>query len=218
MADDSASSMIERIDIAHWERRSHYELFRDFAQPFFGISARVDVTALVQRCRREGRSLFVPMMHAATGAANDVPALRLRLDAGGVVRVPKADPSFTALVDEEHFNFCCAPFSEDLDIFTRDVTAAIEAMRGVTTLDLGQDHRPDLLYVSSQPWVDLVAIHETWSGDPLDGVPRIGWGRIVPEGERWRVGVTIHAHHALVDGLHLARFFPALERRIEGAE
>ena len=208
--------MNERIDLATWKRRSHYELFRGFTHPFFGISARVDVTALVQRTRRDGLSLFPAMLHVVTGAANDVPALRLRLDEQGVVRVSKADPSFMALVDEEHFNFCHAPFTEDFDTFARDVAAAIQARHGDTTLDLTQDHRLDLVYVSSQPWVDLQTVHEAWSGDPLDAVPRIGWARIVPEGERWKVTVSIHVHHALADGLHLARFFEALARRVEG--
>ncbi len=208
--------MHERIDLETWPRRSHYELFRGLAQPFFGVSARVDVTPLVAWARKRELSLFPVMLHAVTGAANDVAALRLRLDEAGVVRVARADPSFTALVDDERFDFCCAPFTEDFERFAHDVAAAIEAHRGGQGLDLSQDHRVDLFYVSSQPWVDLIAVNEPSSGDPLDSVPRIGWARIVPAGERWEVTVYIHVHHALADGLHVARFYRALEERIAG--
>ena len=51
---------------------------------------------------------------------------------------------------------------------------------------------------------------------PADSNPRITWGRYTREDGRVRMPVTALCHHALVDGLHLARFYEALEARCRG--
>ena len=42
-------------------------------------------------------------------------------------------------------------------------------------------------------------------------MPRIAWGRVVERDDAAEVALSIQAHHALVDGLHLARFFARFE-------
>lgn len=51
---------------------------------------------------------------------------------------------------------------------------------------------------------------------PDDCVPRITWGRYRQQGERWAVPVAVQVHHALVDGVHLGRFYAGVEERLQG--
>ncbi|MDH3713207.1 MAG: CatA-like O-acetyltransferase [Gammaproteobacteria bacterium] len=71
----------------------------------------------------------------------------------------------------------------------------------------------DWLYMSCPPWVDFTPMTNPVNG-PDDCVPRITWGKIVQHPGAWRLSVAIQVHHALVDGLHLGRFYEALRSRM----
>ena len=45
-------------------------------------------------------------------------------------------------------------------------------------------------------------------------MPRITWGRISSRNDGWTMPVAVQVHHALVDGLHLGRFYDALQQRL----
>lgn len=40
-------------------------------------------------------------------------------------------------------------------------------------------------------------------------------GKILPAGGKTLLPVTAQCHHALVDGIHLARFYEALEQELQ---
>ena len=70
--------MKHKIDMRNSPRRAHFEYFLRMANPFVGVTVNVDATELVAACRREGRSFYAAMIHAAARAANRVPELRRR--------------------------------------------------------------------------------------------------------------------------------------------
>ena len=54
-----------KIDMRNSPRRAHFEYFLRMANPFVGVTVNVDATELVAACRREGRSFYAAMIHAA---------------------------------------------------------------------------------------------------------------------------------------------------------
>ena len=52
---------------------------------------------------------------------------------------------------------------------------------------------------------------------PQDCIPRIAWGKIAADGERWAMPVAVQVHHALVDGRHIGQFFEKLETEMQRA-
>lgn len=199
------------LDLTTWPRRSVFDHYRDYAQPFFEVCARVEVTGLVARAKAAEESLFAALLFEAMRAVNDVAPLRQRIRGESVVEHDRVHPSFTVLVDDERFNFCHARFQDDRDAFLAGVAERARQMRGRVELALEEDVRDDMVFVTSLPWLDFTSIGHAMSGDPTDTIPRLAWGKIVGDGDRARVSVQLSVHHALVDGLHVARFFERLE-------
>lgn len=50
---------------------------------------------------------------------------------------------------------------------------------------------------------------------PADSNPRITWGKAEIRGGRTVLPLTLLCHHALVDGLHISRFYAALDRELK---
>jgi len=199
------------IDITTWKRRAHYEYFRHMEYPHFGLVAEVEVGALVEWCRREGRSFYHAMVHTASAAANSVEEFRYRIRADEVVLHEVIHPSFTLLRDDELFDFCPLSFQPDLLPFLEEARSRAAAQ--VQGPAFGREPEgDDRLFITCIPWVHFTGISHPIAIANCDSVPRLSWGRYERRGAGIFLPFGVQAHHAFVDGLHVGRFFQALER------
>lgn len=53
---------------------------------------------------------------------------------------------------------------------------------------------------------------------PGDSVPRVSWGKYFTEGERLKMPVHVQANHAVMDGLHLGRYFLNFQELLDHPE
>jgi chloramphenicol O-acetyltransferase type A len=56
------------------------------------------------------------------------------------------------------------------------------------------------------PWFDFTSISHARDFSHEDSAPRITFGKITEADGRFTMPVSIHVHHALADGLHVAQF------------
>src|SRR5690606_35875962 len=129
-------------------------------------------------------------------------------------------PNFTVLNANDVVNFCTGNCRLDRDEFAADVARLSAATQVLDELQLGDDAiRDDMVFATSLPWLDFQAISHPYAGDSEnsggfgDSIPRLAWGKIVENNGRSSVSVQLTVHHALADGLHVSRFFQALESR-----
>jgi chloramphenicol O-acetyltransferase type A len=200
------------VDLTKWKRRPHYLLFRSYAHPFFSVSVDVDVTAVWNYCRRPGApSFFLTSLFFMLNAANDVEAFRLRLRKRGVRRHDRVGVGPTVLRPDDTFGFARIEAAPTLDRFAEQGRAAIETAIGGETLN--PDKSDDVVFHSVLPWLRFTAYTNALPGG--DSIPRIVFGKCTADGARMSMPVAVEVHHALVDGLDVARF---LERFSEGLE
>ena len=161
--------------------------------------------------------LFAGMLHRIMGAANHVPELRqrIRVEDGRdtVVEHERVHPGFTVAGADGLFNFAMVEQHDDRARFCEEVAEAARRKADATTLTPFEGQRDDLLFCSCLPWLDFTHVTHPVPLQRVDTIPRIAWGRVVPDGAGHRCAVNIQAHHALVDGAHVAGFFKQLGRR-----
>lgn len=202
------------IDLTRWERRAHYEMYRRSEMPHFGFTAPIIVTNLLATARREKLSVFNAMLFCIIRAANRTPEFRTRFRGETVVMHDIVHPSFTVPIEGDRFAFCQTPYREDWPSFDTACRTAVETATRQTTLENDIEGEDQWIYLSCLPWLDFTATtHPLANKD--DCIPRIAWGKIVEEEGRARVSVNLQAHHAVMDGLHGARFFEALQKNVE---
>ncbi len=73
--------------------------------------------------------------------------------------------------------------------------------------------RDDLLYMTAIPWVSFTSFVHPMRLHPADYVPRFAWGKYFEEGKRLKMPLSVQGHHALLDGIHMGKFY-GLYRRI----
>ena len=210
------------IDLETWPRREQYNLYRDLDFPYFSMTADVDVTAMRGLVRRLGESFTSAVSYAIARAANDVPEFRQRMhrrdeQPDEIREYAVVHPSITVLGEGGQFRFCVLPYSEDFDTFRTQARPRIEEAKRAPSLWAVPD-REDFLFMTSIPWIRFTAMTHPVPLNPACPVPRIAWGQFRKDSnDRMQMPLNVQAHHAMIDGLHLGRFYARLQEILDGA-
>jgi chloramphenicol O-acetyltransferase type A len=201
---------MRHIDMQSWPRRQHYEIFSRFNHPHFGMSANVDLTTLYRLVKQGGHSITVAIMYVISRAANAIPEFRYRIRPQGVVEHEVVHPSGTILVDDDLFSFCTIDYVEDFPAFAARAAETIARVKAEPTLadEAGQDN---LLFMSAIPWVSFTSFMHPMQLHPADSVPRFAWGKFFEDGDLLKMPLQVQGHHALMDGIHLGRFYTEVQ-------
>ena len=207
------SSFVE-LNISTWPRRTTFEFFRDYQDPYFNIAANVDVTGLRRFCRENKLSFSIAALFYSQQAANSIREFRLRMHGETVVEYESIEATQTILNDDETFSFCHFDNKPDLFEYVKAGRASRDKYLKMKTFDVESD-RIDLIYYSVIPWVSFTSFKHASRGDNRQTVPRIVFGKVFASGERELIPLSVEAHHAMMDGLHVGRFFERFQTAVD---
>lgn len=198
-----------RIDLSAYPRADLYKAFNDRMLPQFSTTCEVDVTALKQQQATSKHSFFVALSYAVSRAVNAVPALRHRVIDGELYQYTRVHPGYTVAREDDLFSFCDSLDHDDFAIYATQAQRQISAVKQAPDLSVGDKHQ--MFFITSIPWFRFTSFHHPY--DPQYGyIPVITLGQCVSQGDRWVMPVAIQVHHGTVDGIHVARFYQALEQ------
>ena len=198
------------IDMQTWPRREHFKAFNANPQPHFSMTANLEVTDFYRAVKFSGASYTVAMMYAIARAANAIPEMRCRIRGESVVEHEVVHPSATILAEDELFRFCNVEYTEDFQEFAQRVVQVIAYVRGHP--GLVDDHgRDDYLFMTAIPWVSFTSFSHPGHLHPANSIPQFAWGKRFDEGALLKMPLTVMVHHAVVDGLHVGRFYEKIQ-------
>jgi chloramphenicol O-acetyltransferase type A len=204
----------QELDINTWPRRTTYEFFLDFEDPFFNITAHVDVTRLRLFCKLRGLWYSLAALFASQQTLNAIPEFRLRMLNEKVVEFETVEATQTILNDDDTFSFCYYENEPDIFEFDRAGRAAREKYLGLRTFDV-ETERVDLIYYSVIPWISFTSFKHASRANNRQTVPRIVFGKVFQDGASEKMPVSVEVHHSLVDGIHVGRYFERYQQFVD---
>lgn len=204
--------MTERyLDLASWKRKSHFDFFRAYEQPFFSVCAPVDVTPVYEATKGVSGAYFLACLYLSTRSANEIEEFRYRLRGDRVLVHDVIHAGSTVLNEDQTFGFCYFEYASRFPDFEKLGRRALDdyRKREEPLEDSGQD---DVIWYSVLPWISFTSFAHARRCPAKESVPRIVFGRHYEEHGRRRMPVSVEAHHALVDGLHVGRFYERFQR------
>jgi chloramphenicol O-acetyltransferase type A len=201
---------MRKIDMSTWPRRQHFEFFRAFDHPHFNICANLDLTAFVPFVRKRGDSLNVALVYVQARAANAIPEFRYRIREKEVIEHEIVHPSTTILAADDLFSFCTIEYAQDFSVFAQRAKEKIAQVQQNLTL-ADESETDDLLFMTSIPWLSFTSFMHPMHLQPPDSVPRFAWGKTFQDGDSLKMPLSVQAHHALMDGLHVAKYFDEVQ-------
>jgi chloramphenicol O-acetyltransferase type A len=205
-----------RIDLETWERRTVFNFFRSFSEPYHGVCLRVDCTATFRYAKEHRLSVFLSLVHRSLVAAHQVENFRTRIvdgepwlyeqiNGGSAVGRPNGTIGFG------HYNF-----HEDIKEFVDEASLVVEQVKQRDDLDRYPE--ANLIRYSVLPWLDFTSVSHARDLAHEDSAPRITFGKITEVDGRSTMPVSIHVNHALADGLHVAQFVEHFQRLLDAPD
>ncbi len=191
------------VDMQNDPRRAQFDYFRTFANPYASVTVQCDITPL-----RGRKPFFLTVLYCAIQAANSVRELRRRIVGEQVVEFDACLSSHTVALPDESYCYCELDCDKPFEDYLPYAMEAVEKAKVAQSLD---DQQPEkLFFVSSLPWLSFSGLHLPVPQEP-DSNPRITFGKAYEKDGRYLIPVDLTVHHALADGIHIAKFFEAFE-------
>lgn len=206
--------MKRRLDLATWPRREHFQFFRGFSEPFFGVTLELRCEGLYQATR--GRSFYLAYLHATLQAVNAVEAFALRIEGDAVWQYDRVDVCATVSRQDGTFGFSYIPYHADFDVFVALARAEIARVRATSGLAIPQVDAA-VIQASAVPWLQFTSLSHARQHGSDDAAPKIAFGKLFQRDGARHLPIAIHVHHAVADGLHVGQMVETLQRRLDPA-
>lgn len=204
------------IDLASYRRRDHFAYFSSFAYPYVGTTVNVDISALLGKIKEEKLPFFLSACYCAAHAANSVPELRQRIRRGAIVEFDRCRVSHTLALKDGTYCYCTLEDEPEFYAYLTAGRRAQEEAKHLASIAEDPEEVLEKIFVSSLPWLSYTSLVQPVPS-PADSNPRITFGKFFFQEGKALLPVSLLCNHALVDGIHIASFYQAMEREIAGA-
>ena len=202
------------LDIDTWNRKQHYEHFKNLEDPFFGVTVNVDVSKIYKKSKTAKESFFVMYLHACLVALNKIENFKYRIQGDKIFICDTIHASATIARKDHTFGFSFIRFSEDFKIFNKNFLDEKERISNSTDL-FPPTESDSCIYCSALPWFTFTSQKEPISGLKNESIPKLSFGKIFEENDKIMMPVAIAANHALVDGYHIGLFFEEYKKQLD---
>lgn len=194
------------LNIENWNRKEHFYFFSEFEEPFWGVTVPMDFTKAHQQSKELDTSFFIYYLFRSVQAANDIEAFRYRIDEENRVEMyDRVDASATMDRGDGTFGFSYIEYSSDYRIFESNAQAEMQRVKDTTSLFPPRDSH-QIIHYSALPWLDFTGLSHARKFSRNDSCPKISFGKLKEVNNRKLMSVSIHAHHALMDGLEVGKY------------
>jgi chloramphenicol O-acetyltransferase type A len=203
--------MSRYLDIENWERKDHFHFFKEFEEPFFGVTVDIDHTKAYDYCKRKGISFFLFYLHKSLQAANTLEPFKYRIIEDRVRIAEIVDASPTIHRPNGTFGFSYMKYHEGFSDFVSHAKKVIEEVQNSSGL-FPADSGENVIHYSSLPWIKFTALSHARRYSIQDSSPKISFGKMSEVNGRKEMPVSIHVHHALMDGKDVADYIDLFQK------
>lgn len=207
------------IELSTWNRREHFDFFRQLDEPFHGLVVNLDCTWAYQHCKQQNISFFLFYLHQVLRAVNATDAMRYRIEDEQVVDYSCIHASATVDRSDHTFAFCPIAYHVDFTDFSEEAKKAMSGVRETSGLGFNSSMvRNDVIHFSALPWISFTGLTHARHFQQQDSVPKISVGKYFKQNDRLMMPVASYVHHGLADAYHVHQFLQTLESLLSGSQ
>lgn len=201
--------MKQQLDIETWARREHFHFFKQFEEPFFGVCVNIDCTVAYHDAKVKGVSFFLYYLYQSLAAAQRIEPFRLRIEGDSVFIYDQINAGSTIGRSNGTFGFGYFTYQDSFDAFIAEGNREVEHVQ--QTADLVRSADMNIIRYSSLPWIDFTSLSHARLFSIDDSCPKISFGKMTEHNGKRSMPVSIHVHHALVDGLNVGQYIDCFQ-------
>lgn len=200
------------IDIENWNRKEHFEWFKNFDEPFFGIVSEIDCSIAYLKSKKENIPFYHNYLHKSLKAVNLLENFRLRIEDNKVVCYDKINASATLNNADNLYAMSFIEYSDNLLDFSKRMKLEEEHVKKIKGLGVSENTmRKDVIHYSSVPWFKITGLSHARNYKFEDSVPKITFGKFEIIDNKKIMNISINGHHGLLDGYHVGIYLKTFQ-------
>jgi chloramphenicol O-acetyltransferase type A len=199
-----------KVHLESWNRKSHFELFQTFEEPYFGLVADVDCTNCYKKAKKEENPFFISYLHKILKTVNQIEEFKYRIIGEEVFCYDSVHGSSTVARKDNTFGFSNIRYHEDFSEFLPAAIEEIDRIKNGSNLEL--NHELNIIHFTAIPWLKFTSLSHPRRFSINESIPKISTGKISKVEGKLIMPVAVHAHHGLVDGYHVGKFFEIFQK------
>ncbi len=206
------------IDRETYYRKGVFRHFSEDCKCSVSMTARLDVTELAARSRREGTRFYLDFLYLLSKVLNSRDDYRMGYlwQTDELICWDVIHP--TQYVFHEDTETCTPVYStycEDYGTFYANALRDLEAAKKSRDYALDAEHHPNWFDASYISWLSYDSLNVELPDGYLYFAPIVNWGRYREENGRLMMPLSVRMNHAVADGFLIANVFRLLQREID---
>jgi chloramphenicol O-acetyltransferase type A len=210
--------MYKVVDVKSWNRYQQYQFFKNYDNPFFNVCSELDVSQLLQQCKTANHSFFIAVLYASMITTNNIKEFRYRLKDQGVIEFDQIYVGSTILKEDDSFAFCYFDYQNKFSQFNKEAQVNINKIKSAVDDFAPREQELGLVHYSTIPWISFSSFSHARNFKNDDSIPKIVFGKYYETNGRVKMPVSVEVHHALMDGLHVGKYYSNLQKMLDNPQ
>lgn len=204
----------ELIDIQRLDRADYFHYFMSVGTTI-EFTAKVDVTEVLKKCKKETLNFQAAMLYRLYKAINKIENFKYDFFNDKLIIWNKIVPTFSSINQNSKLFFTLyAEMQECCDDYHVQYKEIADKYANSTTMVPQGELPANVFHVSCIPWLHFEHFSSNSKSMENKIVKMITLGKYEPVDNRYILPVTIQVSHAIVDGYHVALFFEKLQEEL----
>ncbi|MDR6736207.1 type A chloramphenicol O-acetyltransferase [Sphingobacterium sp. 2149] len=208
----------QTIDTANWKRREHFDIYRGDVKCGFSLTVKLDISAVVQFVKMRGYKFYPVMIYLLSRAVNQHAEFKMAMRGSELICWDRVDPIYTILHKEaETFSALSIGYQENFTSFLQEYEHVAEKYSD-NKLFFPEKPPKNHFNISALPWIHFDSFNLNVADFSNYFSPTFTIGKYKVEGDKTLMPLAIQVHHAVCDGLHVAKLIDTLEALFQDVE
>ncbi|MFR5318583.1 MAG: CatA-like O-acetyltransferase [Blautia caecimuris] len=171
------------------------------------------MTALLAFIRAKKLPFFLTICYCVSRAANQVSEFKQRILNNQIVEYDYCLTSHAVTLSDGTYCYCDLDSNLSFDDYISYAAREQEKAKQQNSINEEEDDILGKIFISTIPWISYTALINP-TPVPADSNPRITWGKYFMQNNKVLLPISVLCHHALIDGLHISKFYEFLDKKI----
>lgn len=214
--------MYKVLKVDDLKNQSQYRWFKTFSNPCYGLNVKMDVTKVIEYCKKTNTSFFINVLYLITTALNSIDEFKIREVKDEIRLYDTINPTFTVMTDIQVYENAGFKMVDDYSSFYKIAKETIEKVKKVTSFKETYNDSTlfDDYYMTCAPWISMESMTHPLCEGNFESltVPRICWDKYRNENGRMVMLLNITVSHCYIDGYTLSKAFNLIQEKFNESE
>lgn len=197
-------------EIKNFNRKELFEHYHSFDNPFVICTTKIDVTNLVNYCKKH-KNFYATFGFVITMSANQIDAFKYRLKEGKIYYCDELKSSYTQMYEDNTIGYFGIPptnnFNEYIEKFVNIQKNFLEEKKYSSESALNE------IWLSCEPWFSFTSFIPPFNKEIT--IPQFIWDKYENINDKYYINLMVMVHHGFADGYHIGKFINLLEENIK---